>query len=70
VSWLNLIVISPLWGMLSAQFLIQIFVFLILFVFALIGLIKGTVPRRSNLASMTVTLGSVAIFTVLFFVGS
>jgi hypothetical protein len=56
--------------MLSAQFYIQVCLFLVLFVFALIGFIKGTVPRTNNLAAMSASLGGVAVFTLLFFVGS
>jgi hypothetical protein len=70
VSWLNILIVSPLWGMLSAQFFIQICLSLVLFVFAVIGLVKGTVPRGNNLAAMAASFSGVAVFTLLFVVGS
>jgi hypothetical protein len=71
VSWLNLLTVAA-WGMLVAQFCIQACLFLVLFVFALIGVLKGNekMPRSNNVAAMAASLGGVVVFTFLFFVGS
>jgi hypothetical protein len=72
MSWLNILIVSPLWGMLSAQLFIQACVFLVTFVFGLIGLVKSAdkVPRSSNVAAVAASIGGVALFTLLLFVGA
>jgi hypothetical protein len=71
MSWLNLLIVA-VWGMLAAQFCIQACLFLILFVFAVIGYVAGSekVPRSNNVAAMAATSSGVAVFSVLLFVGS
>jgi len=70
VSWLNFLLIAA-WGMLAAQFLFQACLFLVHFVLAMAGLLKGgdRVPRSNNVAAMAASISGVAVFAVLLFVG-
>lgn len=67
---LNLAVFA-IWGMLAAQLVIQAALFLLLFVFALIGFVGAAerVPRSNNVAAMGASLAGAFAFAVLVIAG-
>lgn len=67
MSWQSLLIVA-VWGMLAAQLIIQACLFLILFVFALIGFVTAAekVPRENNLAAMGASASGVVVFSLLF----
>lgn len=69
VYLIGLIVISPLWGMLSTQLFLQSWLSFINFGICLIGFIRGKTARRDNLIGIGVCLLSMALFSAGLWLG-
>lgn len=66
---LDLLVIAPFWGMLSAQLFLQGTLGSINLVIALIGFVKGNAPLEARLAAIAAFFGMAAIYYALLALG-
>lgn len=63
MKWLGALLVSPLWGSLSAQLFLQSWLAFANFFIALLGFVKGGLPRRDAALLMGVSLFSCALFS-------
>ncbi|MBI1206929.1 MAG: hypothetical protein GC191_06535 [Azospirillum sp.] len=70
MAWFfGVVIVAPLWGMLSTQIFSQSWLSFINFVICVIGAILGKVPRRQNLIGMGVSICSTLLFSALLGAG-
>ena len=65
MKWLGILLISPLWGVLSTQLFIQSWMGVVNFFISFVGFVKGAVPRKTTALQMGVALFSVVLFSLL-----
>lgn len=69
MDWLGILLISPIWGLLSTQLFIQAWLSVMIFIFSLVGFVKGTVPRKTTAIGMGAALSTVIAFTFILYGG-
>ena len=67
--WLHILVIAPLWGMISAQLFLQGALAGLNFLIAVVGLLKRKVPFDVIAAALAVSLFSAVLFVSLLIFG-
>lgn len=69
MEWLGILLISPVWGYLSARCFIQASLGVAQFFIHLVGFFKGVVPRNDNALYMGVAIFNVVLFSLLLIGG-
>jgi len=65
--WIGVIVIAPLWGMLSTQLFFQAWLSFINGIINIIGFFVGRVERKTTALGFVVCIGSFALFNGIFY---
>ena len=63
--WLGILVVSPIWGIVSTTLFLQIWLALANAVIELIGFVKGTVSRKSTSLALGVSVAAAVVFSLL-----
>jgi len=69
MHWIGIIIVAPIWGMVSTQLFLQIWLALINAVISLAGLIAGRVNRKKTGIGFAMGIGSSIIFSLLLHSG-
>jgi len=69
MKWLGILLVSPLWGAISAQLVLQAWMGVVNFFISFVGFVKGAVPRKDTALAMAVALFSVVSFSLLLRAG-
>ena len=70
MKWIGILLVSPLWGALSAQLFLQAWLGVANFFINLFGFVKGTVPRKTTAIAMGVAISSMILCFLLLRAGS
>lgn len=65
MKWIGVLVVSPLWGMLSTRLFLQSWLAAVTFLVAVLGFVRGAVPRKDNALAAGVALLGVILFSLL-----
>ena len=65
MEWLGILIVSPLWGAISAQLFIQAWLAVANFLIALVGFVRGKVSRETTALGMGAAVTGVIVFSLL-----
>ena len=65
MKWFGILVVSPLWGVISTQLFLQSWPALINFLIALLGFFRGAVKRKDTAMFMGVAIFQIVLFSAL-----
>lgn len=65
MKWIGLLIVSPLWGMISAQLFLQAWLALSQLIIAAAGFVRGRVPRSETAMGMGVYLLQTFLWSLL-----
>jgi len=69
VYWLNVLVIAPIWGMLSVQLFLQGLIGLLNFPVAVVAVVRKTLPPEMSIAAASGSVGMAVIYFGLLSLG-
>jgi hypothetical protein len=69
MKWIGLLVVAPVWGMLSTLLFLQAWLAVVNFCISLLGFARGRVPRVQGLLGMGAGLFGVLVFSLLLRAG-
>jgi hypothetical protein len=69
MNLIGIIVISPLWGIISTRLFLQSWLAFIGIIIWIIGIIRGKVGRRTVFLGLGVSIGSVLLWSALLWLG-
>lgn len=67
---IGIIIVSPVWGIISTLLFLQSWLAFINLIINLIGLLRGKVERKVNLWAIVVAIGSMLLFSGLLYLGN
>ncbi|MGH8542110.1 MAG: hypothetical protein ACREX3_00345 [Gammaproteobacteria bacterium] len=67
--WIGVLIISPLWGLVSTQLFLQACLSFASLVLSAVGLVRGRVPRRDTLMQIGVNVFSILLWSGLLRLG-
>jgi hypothetical protein len=71
MEWLvSILLVAPVWGIISAKLFLQIFLAGIGLLIRLLGLVRGAVSWKTNLLSIGVSILSVVIYGYILYAGN
>ena len=65
MRWIGIFIVSPLWGMISAQLLLQAWLAFTNGIISIVGFFAGRVNRKTTALGIGVGIGSVILFALL-----
>lgn len=69
MEWIGILIISPLWGIISTQLFVQAWLAVASLVIYFLGFVRGSVSRKDTLLMMGVALLSMILFSLLLGAG-
>lgn len=69
MKWIGVLIVAPMWGMVSTQLFLQSWLFLINGFINIIGFIAGRVQRKITALGIAMGLGSALLFSILLRTG-
>jgi hypothetical protein len=69
VRWIGVIIVAPLWGMVSTQLFLQAWLAFINGIISIIGFLAGRVHRKISALGIGAGLGSAILFSLLLHAG-
>ena len=69
MRWIGLLIVAPLWGMISTQLFLQAWLAFINGIISIVGFFAGRVDRKTTALGIGVGLGSAFLFYLLLRVG-
>lgn len=65
MEWIGILVVSPLWGVISTQLFFQAWLGVAGFLIGLFGFVKGAVPRESTAILIGMAIFSTVLYSLL-----
>lgn len=65
MQWIGLLIVSPLWGAISAQLLLQAWLAVCQMIISAVGFVRGRVPRSDTAMGMGVSLVQAVLWSLL-----
>jgi uncharacterized membrane protein YeaQ/YmgE (transglycosylase-associated protein family) len=65
MNWLGVLLVSPLWGIISSQFFFRWLLAFASFLISLVGFLRGSVPRKVNAIGMGAGLAHMVVAAIV-----